>query len=155
MFFIYPNLRKTLGYLEYSFGIMILMIDMQIYDQWNKIKKSIQQKDRLLYFKERQIWWCNVGQNLGSEVYGKGNAFTRPVLVYKKLSKELFLGIPLTSKVKEGTWYQGIKFGNKYMTALLNQVRIFDLKRMINRIGQISDRDFNKIKTGFNSLYLS
>lgn len=127
---------------------------MEIYDKWNIVKKSLQKRDKLKFFKERQIWWCNIGQNLGSEVYGKGKAFVRPVVVYKKLSKYLFIGIPLTSKIKSGTWYRSIYHSGKPMTVLLSQMRVLDKKRMINKIGQIHDSDYEQIKTGFRSLYL-
>ena len=89
------------------------MEDLKIYDEWNEIKKKLQAKDRLEYFKERQIWWSSIGQNLGSETYGKGKTFTRPVLVFKKLSGNAFLGLPMTTKAKFGSWYVTIRHKEK------------------------------------------
>ena len=131
------------------------MEDLKIYDEWNEIKKKIQVKDKLGYFKERQIWWCSIGQNLGSEIYGKGATFTRPVLVFKKLSGHAFLGLLMTSKAKSGSWYVTIKHKGEEVTALLHQVRVFDKKRLVDRFGQVDDADFEKIKKGFMALYCS
>ena len=67
------------------------MIDLITFDQWNEVKKNLHQKEKEVeFFKEKQIWWCSVGQNLGSESYGKGATFSRPVLVFKKLSERIF-----------------------------------------------------------------
>ncbi len=129
------------------------MQDIEIYDRWNIVKKSLQARDKLKFFKERQIWWCNIGQNLGAEVYGKGSDFSRPVLVYKKLSGDLFLGLPLSTRIKNGNWYTTISHNDRPVSVLLSQIRILDKKRLIVRFGHINDLNFNKIKTGFNSLY--
>lgn len=129
------------------------MIDSRLFDDWNVVKKNLQQKESVKYFKERQVWWCSIGQNLGSESYGKGKTFTRPVLIYKKFSGELFLGLPVTSKMKQGSWYVSIKHKGQDITVLYNQARIYDKKRLVDRFGEIDDTDYAKIKTGFMSLY--
>jgi len=132
------------------------MIDLITFDQWNEVKKNLHQKEKEVeFFKEKQIWWCSVGQNLGSESYGKGATFSRPVLVFKKLSERIFLGMPLTSKTKQGSWYVTIKHRGREITALLNQIRIYDKKRLLDRFGEIDDEDFRRIKAGFFSFYSS
>ena len=129
------------------------MLNLELFDYWNIVKKKLQQREAVKFFKERQIWWMNIGQNLGSESYGKGATFTRPVLIFKKLSADLFLGLPITSKMKEGSWYVSIKHKGQDLNILLNQVRVCDKKRLTNRFGQIDDTDYDKIKTGFVNLY--
>jgi len=130
------------------------MIDLIIFDHWNNVKKKLHQKGKEVeFFKEKQIWWCSIGQNLGSESYGKGVTFSRPVLVFKKLSERTFLGIPLTSKTKQGSWYVTIKHRGQEITALLNQIRIYDKKRLSNRLGEIDNEDFRRVKTGFSAFY--
>jgi mRNA interferase MazF len=71
------------------------------FDSWNLLKKKIQIKNSVPSFKSKEIWWCNLGINIGSEQDGKGLLFSRPVLVIKKISRQLFVGIPLSSKIKE------------------------------------------------------
>jgi len=130
------------------------MISLDIFDNWNEVKKKLhQQKREAQFFKERQIWWCSIGQNLGSENYGKGETFTRPILIYRKLSDRIFLGIPLTTKIKSGSWYVAIRQNNIVINAQLHQIRIYDKKRLRNKVGEVDDEDFARIKKGFESLY--
>lgn len=131
------------------------MVDLKLFDEWNVVKKRLQQQDRVKFFKQRQIWWCSIGQNLGSESYGKGRTFTRPVLIFKKLSGELFLGLPLTSKIKQGSWYVSMRHKGNEVTVLLNQARLYDKKRLVYRFGEVDDADYDRIKKGFSDLYCS
>lgn len=55
--------------------------------EWIGIKEKIHNTSRgPRLYKEGDIWWCAVGENIGIEINGKGKMFSRPVLVYKKLS---------------------------------------------------------------------
>ena len=105
------------------------------------------------FFKEGEIWWCAVGENVGIEVNGKGKAFSRPVYIYKKLSREGFLGIPLSTKQKAGTWYVEVTFQEKISIANLAQIRVFSVSRLFGRIGSLDGKDSDKIKDGFLRLY--
>ena len=52
------------------------------YRLWNRIKKEANNLNlRPLWYKERDIWICNLGENIGFEEDGKGKDFTRPVLI--------------------------------------------------------------------------
>ncbi|WP_412725545.1 hypothetical protein [Arcobacter sp. 15-2] len=42
------------------------------FDKWNNVKKETQQNKRKLGLKQREIFWVKLGQNIGSEEYGKG-----------------------------------------------------------------------------------
>ncbi|MEI8223497.1 MAG: type II toxin-antitoxin system PemK/MazF family toxin [bacterium] len=106
------------------------------------------------YFNESDIWWCSMGENIGVEVNGKSELFSRPVLVLRKLSRESFLGIPLTSQEKKGTWYVPITQGKSVSYALLNQVRLLSTKRLSSKMGSLDEIDFNKVKSGFIDLIL-
>ncbi len=105
------------------------------------------------FFKEGEIWWVSLGENINHEMNGKGKDFCRPVLVYKKLSRTTFLGLPLTTKDKKGSWYVSIKQGDKEAKVVLSQARVFDSKRMLNRMGMLDETDLAKIKTGFINLF--
>ena len=80
------------------------------YDIWNEQKKRISQTSKNLSFKEREVWWCALGLNIGKESYGKGNAFRRPVLILKKLSSETSIVLPITSQKKTGSWFDSVFF---------------------------------------------
>ena len=55
-------------------------------------------------FKEGEVWWCSFGENIGIEVNGKGGKFSRPAIIFKKLSADGFFAIPLSTQIKSGTW---------------------------------------------------
>ncbi len=128
---------------------------MQKYNKWNEVKKQTEQNSIITYFKEREIYWTKLGQNIGYETYGKGDEFLRPVLIYKKLGSYSFLGIPLTSKEKNGNFYFSFKPMNKSKInyALLNQLKVLSVKRLNNKFGKISVDDFKGLKENFLNLY--
>ena len=66
------------------------------FDKWNEEKKTIHTRVRAPFCHEREVWWCALGVNVGSEQDGSGVEYRRPVLVLKHLSKETFLAVPLT-----------------------------------------------------------
>ena len=110
------------------------------FTEWLKLKKQL---DTLTseppLFNEGEIWWCYVGENIGVEISGKTNLFTRPVLILRKYDQYSFYGLPLTTKYKEGTWYMPIEFGGKRQTIVLTQGRRFDYRRLQKKIGQIPE----------------
>jgi len=66
------------------------MEEIDKFDKWNEVKKRAHFAKRNVSFKEREIFWTRIGYNIGSEEYGKGNEFQRPVIIIKKISKDLF-----------------------------------------------------------------
>ena len=72
---------------------------MNKYNQWNNLKQKINLYKNYNHPRIRDIWWVNIGINIGSEIYGKGSGFVRPVLVIK-INQNNFIGLPLSSKIK-------------------------------------------------------
>ncbi|OGG58240.1 hypothetical protein A3C86_03805 [Candidatus Kaiserbacteria bacterium RIFCSPHIGHO2_02_FULL_49_16] len=72
------------------------------FDTWNTEKKHLDSIGELDFPhpKRRQVWWCSVGENIGSE-QGVSEGFERPVLVLKVFGS-MFWGIPITSSDPEG-----------------------------------------------------
>ena len=127
-------------------------MDKENFDNWNNLKQQIQQKP-LIQYKQGEIYFMSVGQNIGYEVFGKKELFLRPVLVYKKLSKQTFIGIPLSSKEKQGSYFFNFQYTEKTTsTALLNQIRVFDIRRAKYFDGNINFSDFGKLKSKILSL---
>jgi mRNA interferase MazF len=91
--------------------------------------------------------------NVGTEIFGKGQRFTRPIIIFKKFNKNAFLGIPLTSQIKTGKWYVSVTHGEKTDTALLAQIRVMDSKRLVERMETIGDDGFDEIKRSFLDFY--
>ncbi len=117
------------------------------FDEWNEIKKTAENNEKIANFRQKEIFVTNIGENVGFEQNGKGEQLLRPVLVYKKFSSRLFLGIPLTKTVREGIFYHSFEFKEGInSTALLSQIRLFDAKRLHYRVGMISKDDFELVK---------
>ena len=109
------------------------------FNSWNSLKQKIEDK-KLIPYKQGEIYFMSVGQNIGHEIYGKDELFLRPVLVYRKLSKQTFIGIPLSSKEKIGSYFFNFRYTEKTQsTALLNQIRVFDIRRAEYYHGRINN----------------
>lgn len=104
-------------------------------------------------FKEGEIWWCHAGENIGIEMNGKGERFTRPFLIFRKYSRHSFLGLPLTTQSKAGTWYVAVHFGGQGQNIVLAQGRVFDYRRLKEKMGELEERESQKVKEGYLSLH--
>jgi len=122
------------------------------FNEWNTLKKCLHASAKENYFKERDVFWVNIGINIGFEQDGKGEMFSRPILILKKYNKRLFLGIPLSTQIKEGSFFFSFLLNNKPSNALLVQAKIYDAKRLENKIGKINQEDFQKLKSRFKKL---
>ncbi len=118
------------------------------YDIWNEKKKGLQTESSSdqIYFNEADIWWCSVGLNVGREAFGKGKDFRRPILIIKKLSAELCIALPLTSKKKDGTWFVEIPIMNGINWIMLHQIRTLHRKRLQHKITRLEKEDFMRVK---------
>ena len=84
---------------------------------------------------------------MGFEMDGKGQKFTRPVLVLKGFSREVCLCLPLTTKEKKEKFYCGIDLGDGLpRVVILSQIRLLDTKRLVERIATISEQNYKEIK---------
>lgn len=124
------------------------------FDEWNRVKKDRHNSSRVPVIKDGEIWWCAIGENIGVEINGKNESFSRPILVLKKLSRFGFMGIPLTSQEHKGDWYVSFIFRNRKQTAVLAQARVVSTSRLYKKIGMVPNSDLNIVKAGFSKLYL-
>lgn len=120
---------------------------MNNFDSWNQLKQKIhKKKNKVHYCKVKEIWWANIGYNIGSEIYGKGKDFIRPCLIIKKSSLQGSLVIPLTSKIKKADQYYKFTCKNKIQQcACIHQIRYIDNRRLIKKISRIKSCSFRKL----------
>ncbi len=113
------------------------------FDKWNSIKKQLDQAKPEFHIKERQIWWCSLGINIGSEQNEKNENFERPVLVLKVISSEIILIIPFTSKLHENRHHAIVtnNSGGKF-SVILSQLKVISSKRFLRQVGWIKEEDF-------------
>ncbi len=124
------------------------------FDKWNIEKKNINRNERLVFGYPREIWWCSLGVNIGSEVDGKNENFERPVLILKVYNKESMLVVPITSKKKSDNFHYELnifekkdnEIKNKKVWVKLTQIKVIDNKRLLRKVGNISKGDFKNIK---------
>ena len=122
------------------------------FDNWNRQKKSTNERQIRAPFREGDIWWCSLGANVGDEQDGKGRFFSRPILVFKKFNKSIFLGIPLSTIIKDNRFYHQLHFKGTDQCVVLSQLRLLDAKRLENRMGDLPSHEFEKVKEKLKQL---
>lgn len=127
---------------------------IEIFCSWCRQKIALHTDERApKLFKQGEVWRCRLGQNVGDEMFGKGEKFARPVLIFKKLTGTTFLALPTTSRIKSGTWYVEFELDGVPRCVLLNQTRTFDSRRLLGRIGTISNEEAQRIRSRFIEFY--
>ena len=125
------------------------------FSKWSALKEKLNDlKNKAPLFKDGEIWWCSIGINIGSEVDGKSRLFSRPIIALKKLSDDSFVGVPMTGKIKSGSWYVLLTCNGKASCANLAQIRSFNYKRMSDKYGQLDDGSFKNIKDRLRMLLI-
>jgi hypothetical protein len=119
---------------------------------WFALKPKLDEQDFRLSFKEREVWYCYFGANIGFEIDGK-EEFLRPCLIVKKLSKETFYAIPLTSKPKNGSWYYPSFVQNKHGSYIFSQMKLIDSKRLKYFVERLDENEFAKVKSEFINFF--
>ena len=99
------------------------------FNKWNHLKQEIENYSRDLVIKEREIWWINLWINIQTESCWKWEKFRRPVLVLKKLSHKNYIVIPLSTKIKTGSWFENYEINWIRYTALLYQIKMVNINR--------------------------
>ena len=123
------------------------------FDKWNNDKKGLDHKSKNVFFHDREVWWCKIGVNVGFEQDGKGDRFARPVLVVKKFNNEIFWGVPLSTKIKQTKFYAPVDIGDgEIRCAIISQMRLFDGKRLMDKIGVIGVGNYETIKKAITAL---
>jgi mRNA interferase MazF len=118
----------------------------QKHHDWAGLKIEIDARKKIVMYREREVWWCSLGKNIGHEEDGKNALFERPVLILRKFSTDMFWGIPLTSKLKVGKYYFRVKLRDQDSTIILSQLRTLSSKRLIRRMGKISLESFSQVE---------
>ncbi|MFA5427426.1 MAG: type II toxin-antitoxin system PemK/MazF family toxin [Sulfurimonas sp.] len=125
---------------------------MKKFDNWNEVKKQIDNKTKISIPKEREVYWACIGENIGFEQNGKSELFTRPVLVFKRFNRNIFFGVPLSTQIKDGNFFFTFTLNGELSNALLVQGKLFDIRRLEKKIGMISKDEFSQLKLKFKDL---
>lgn len=128
------------------------------YKNWMIVKKKIHSKTlsskkHHTRVRRGEVYWASIGENIGHEQDGKGNAYSRPVLVYQVFSYNTVLIIPLTRNGKKDKFHCQLELNNAPSFASHSQVKSCDTIRLgTNKIGRLSKLDFYRLSLRFRAL---
>ena len=116
------------------------------FDRWNEIKKRTDGEEPRLYT-VREIWWCRLGVNVGSEQDGNGTLFLRPVVIARAFGANTCLVVPLTATPRKHRLRVPVgKVKDKDASALISQIRVIDTRRLVEKIGFLDKERFADIR---------
>ena len=118
---------------------------MKDFISWCKKKQKIENR-KIKYPKRREIWWVDLGVNIGSEQDGVGYLFERPVLILKTFANGTCLVAPLTRAEVDSKFAYKVIYGDKASYILLTQIRLISTKRLRRVIWRIDIHRFDIIK---------
>jgi mRNA-degrading endonuclease toxin of MazEF toxin-antitoxin module len=107
------------------------------FEKWNTEKQKIEKHERQVFLKEREIWWCSFGVNIGAE------------MIIKIISKETVLVLPLTTKERKDKNHFTIKTDKIESWAKLSQPRVVSIKRLSRKVGVVDKAQFFILKEAF------
>lgn len=121
------------------------------FDGWLPLKKSLDEEGKYPTFRQREIWWCSTGVNIGVEQDGHNDLFERPVLIVRKFNSRHFLGVPLTTKLKDFPHFHSVYFkaktdtGSRERKAILSQIRSYDSMRLSRLMARLGEKQFTDL----------
>lgn len=117
------------------------------FTQWNTQKQKIHDVGTSKFYHVREVWWCALGVNVGSEQDGGGEEYRRPVVILKALGPTTCLVVPLTTSTHTHQYRLPIgEVNDENATALLSQIRVVDTKRLVRKVDVISKETFEHIR---------
>ncbi|OGG66458.1 hypothetical protein A3D71_01155 [Candidatus Kaiserbacteria bacterium RIFCSPHIGHO2_02_FULL_55_20] len=116
------------------------------FDGWNEVKKKTNAEQPRLYT-VREVWWCRLGVNVGTEQDGKGEWHVRPCVIMRGFGPDACLVVPLTTSSRKHALRVpvGLVEGQE-ARANLSQLRVVDTRRLQNRIGFLDKAPFDALR---------
>ena len=87
-----------------------------------------------------------MGVNIGSELDGKGDEFTRMVVVLKKTSSTMFYALPLSSKQATKIFHPLVMHEGRTSYAVMSQVFSSSSKRLERFDSKISESELDILR---------
>src|SRR3989344_6049541 len=116
------------------------------FDKWNKVKKETNTEKPRLYT-VREVWWCQLGVNIGTEQDGSGERFLRPAVILRGFGPDACLVIPLTTSTRKHPLRVSVgAVEGRSARANLSQIRVVDTRRLVEKIGFLEKELFANIR---------
>lgn len=122
------------------------------FDKWNEVKKKTHAEQARLYT-VREIWWCRLGVNIGTEQDGKGEWYLRPCIILRGFGPDACWIIPLTTSTRKHPlrFPVGI-IESEQAVANLSQIRVIDSRRLVEKIGFLNISMFSELRKAAKAL---
>lgn len=134
-------------------NVSVFCMDKNVFDSWNEKKKLTHFVGKRPYFNKGEIWWAQLGQNISTEIFGKGKDFLRPVVILQIVYGNACLVLPLTSADRRGDYYCSfLDSKGNVQCALLAQVRYLDGKRLKHKQSAVGANNLEKLRIAFCKL---
>lgn len=116
------------------------------FDRWNEVKKRTH-AEAPRFYTVREIWWCRLGINVGTEQDGRGEWYVRPCVILRGFGPDACLVAPLTTSKREHPLriFVGM-VDDREARANLSQLRIIDTRRLERKIGFLEKDTFNRVR---------
>ena len=123
------------------------------FDDWNRKKRETHGEEPRLYT-VREIWWCRLGVNVGTEQDGGGEWYVRPCVIMRGFGPDACLVAPLTTSAREHPLRMPIGMVDGRMArANLSQLRVVDTRRLERKIGFLEKEAFANIRKVARELF--
>jgi hypothetical protein len=123
------------------------------FDSWNTKKKNIHNNNSYPLYRQREIWWCFLGTNIGLEHDGDQKENLRPILVLKGLGPNTCFAIPLTSSRQVHAMRIPIgDINGKSASAVISQLRVIYTKRLVEKICYLDKEIFELTRKAIKDL---
>ena len=123
------------------------------FDRWNTQKKQAHEEQPRLYT-VREVWWCRLGINIGSEQDGSGESFLRPVVILRGFGSDACLVVPLTTSTREHLLRVPVgAVGGREAHANISQIRVVDTRRLVEKVGFLDKDIFARVRKTARSLF--
>lgn len=117
------------------------------FSKWFLVKSRIHKKEVTFFAHDREVWWCSLGANIGTEIDGKNSMYERPVLILRVYNKESLLVVPLTTKQKEDVFHVQIVTARQIAWVKLTQIRVISSKRLLRKVDVIDRAQFEHVRS--------
>jgi mRNA interferase MazF len=118
------------------------------FDDWNIHKKAVHATAVDLFCHEREVWWSTLGINIGTEQDGKGEFYSRPVLILKVFANGSVVVVPLTTSSKKNPFYFSLgTIAREQSFAIVSQIKTIDKRRLRQKIDTVPHSIFDAVIT--------
>jgi len=123
------------------------------FDNWNVEKKRTNEEQPRLYT-VREIWWCRLGVNVGSEQDGSEKLFLRPVVIIRGFGANTCMVIPFTTSSRRHPLRVSVgKIQGKTARAILSQIRVVDTRRLVEKVEFLDKEIFAQLRKAVRALF--